>query len=193
VICPSCDAKTHTLESRPAEDGSAVRRRRECVECGHRFTSFERREREPAWVIKRGGERQSFDRVKLRASLLRAAHKRPVAPSSLERLVDQIEADAERSGGEIDSARVGELCLDGLRGLDLGAWLQFVAVYRQLADLDSVRAELDRIDAADITGNSGNSSAAIRGASQKPRKQRISSPGSVRAKEDDARLPAETE
>lgn len=190
--CPSCNAKTHTLESRRAEGGAAVRRRRECLECGHRFTSFERRKREPARVIKRGGERQSFDRVKLRASLLRAAHKRPVAPSSLEHLVDRIEADAERSGGEIESARVGELCLDGLRDLDLGAWLQFVAVYRQLADLDSVRAELDRIDAADISGNSGIASAAVAGASRKPRKQGISGPRSVRSKEDDARLPAET-
>lgn len=191
--CPSCNAKTHTLESRRSEDGSAVRRRRECVECGYRFTSFERREREPAWVLKRGGERQSFDRVKLRASLLRAAHKRPVAPSSLEHLVDQIEADAERSGGEIESARVGELCLDGLRDLDLGAWLQFVAVYRQLADLDSVRAELDRIDAANIAGNSGIASAAIRRASQKPRKQGISSTGSVRGVKDDARPPVKTD
>lgn len=190
--CPSCKAKTRTLESRRAEDGAAVRRRRECVECGRRFTSFERRERRPAWVIKRGGERQSFDRVKLRASLLRAAHKRPVAPSSLEHLVDRIEAEAERRGGEIEAARVGELCLEGLRDLDLGAWLQFVAVYRQLADLDSVRAELDRIDAADIAGNSGIASAGAGGASEKPRKKGIPRPRSVRFEEDDARLPAET-
>jgi transcriptional repressor NrdR len=144
--CPSCGSRTRTLESRKAEGGAAVRRRRECTSksCGRRFTSFERREREPSFVIKRAGERQPFDRVKLRASLLRAAHKRPVTPADIERLVDSIEREAEENGGEIAAERVGDLCLAGLRELDANAWLQFLTVYRELGDIESVRAELER-------------------------------------------------
>jgi transcriptional repressor NrdR len=152
--CPSCGSRTRTLESRRAEGGAVVRRRRECTSrsCGRRFTSFERREPEPAFVIKRTGERQPFDRVKLRASLLRAAHKRPVTAADIERLVDSIEREAEESGGEIAAERVGDLCLTGLRELDANSWLQFLTVYRELGDIDSVRAELDRIEAAAVPG-----------------------------------------
>ena len=120
-----------------------MRRRRECTSCGRRFTTFERREREPIHVRKRGGERQRFDRVKLRAALLRAAHKRPVSPAQVERIVDWIEAEAV--DGELDAGRIGEMCLEGLRELDLGAYLQFATVYRQLADPEAIRAELSRL------------------------------------------------
>lgn len=163
--CPSCSAaSTRVIESRRVEDGGAVRRRRECRECGHRFTSFERRERPPAWVVKRSGERQPFDRTKLRAALLRAAHKRPVSAAQIEVLVDGIEAEAERCGGELAAERVGELSLDGLRELDLGAYLQFAAVYRQLADLESVRAELERLTrgGAIVPANRGKTGSAFR-------------------------------
>ena len=144
--CPSCGAKTQILETRAAEDGSAVRRRRSCPDCGHRFTSFERREPEPATVIKRNGERQAFDHTKLRAALLRAAHKRPVSPADIETLVNRIHSEAEIDGGEIEAQRIGELSLDGLRDLDPGAYLQFAAVFRELVDRDAIRAELARLD-----------------------------------------------
>ena len=98
------------LESRPAGGATATRRRRECGSCGHRFTTFERRDAPPLSVRKRDGERQRFDRNKLRAALLRSTHKRQVSADDVEALVE----------------RIGELCLDGLQGLDHGAYLQFL-------------------------------------------------------------------
>jgi transcriptional repressor NrdR len=124
VNCPSCSAETHVLESRRAEEGAAVRRRRECRECGRRFTSFERREPEPAWVIKRGGDRQLFDRRKLLGALARASHKRDVDPRDLELIVNRIQEEAAATA-ELSAERIGELCLEGLRTLDHGAYLQF--------------------------------------------------------------------
>jgi transcriptional repressor NrdR len=123
--CPACSADTKVLETRSAEGGAALRRRRECRECGRRFTSFERREHEPAWVIKRSGDRQRFDRGKLRGALVRASHKRDVDPRALDLIVDRIEREAESSGGELAADRIGELCLEGLEPLDRGAFLQF--------------------------------------------------------------------
>ena len=110
-----------------------VRRRRECPRCGRRFTTFERREPVPAYVIKRNGERQRFDRTKLRAALLRAAHKRPVSPDDVERIVERVEAAAFEDGGELAAERIGELSLDGLMDLDLGAYLQFAGTLEEPA------------------------------------------------------------
>jgi transcriptional repressor NrdR len=113
------------LESRRANDGAAVRRRRECAGCGRRFTTFERREPGPLYVIKRTGARQRFDRDKLRAALLRAAHKRPVSAEEVEAIVRHVQGEAERAGGELHAERIGELCMNDLRGLDPGAYMQF--------------------------------------------------------------------
>jgi transcriptional repressor NrdR len=124
--CPSCNRLTRVLESRRAEDGTATRRRRECPACGHRFTTYERRDREPMVVLKRDGERQRFDRTKLRAALLRSTHKRQVSAADVEALVDRVELAIEAGGGELESDRIGELCLQGLRDLDDGAYLQFL-------------------------------------------------------------------
>ncbi len=148
MTCPSCEGPTRVLESRRADGGAATRRRRECARCGTRFTTFERRAPEPRFVRKRDAERQPFDRTKLRAALLRAAHKRPVSPDQVEAIVDEIEAAADSAGGEIEAKQVGEMCLERLRALDLGAYLQFAAVYRQLADVDAIRAELSRLSAS---------------------------------------------
>ena len=125
VNCPSCHSPTRVLESRRATDGAAVRRRRQCSRCGHRFTTFERREPEPRYVIKRDGERQRFDRAKLHAALVKAAHKRPVDAADIETIVDRVELAAEGTRGELSSERIGELCLEELSGLDRGAYLQF--------------------------------------------------------------------
>jgi transcriptional repressor NrdR len=171
--CPDCGTQTKTLETRRAEGGGAVRRRRHCPGCGERFTTFERRQPEPQHVVKRDGSRQRFDAEKLRGGLRRAAHKRPVSGADVDAIVFRIATEAERGGGEISSERVRELCLDGLSQVDAGAYLQFAGV--ELEDLDSVRAELDRIGAA--TGGSRN-----------PRKKRDSGRsggrGSVRNEED---------
>ena len=150
VRCPRCESESnHVLETRRV-DGS-IRRRRECAGCGHRFTTWERSERSTLSVRKRSGARQPFDRVKLRAGLLRAAHKRPVDPVRIEALVDGIEAEAERSGGELPAERIGQICLDGLRELDRLAYLQFAAVYKEFGDIEEVQAELAQLRATPPT------------------------------------------
>ena len=124
--CPRCDRPTRVLESRRADDGDSIRRRRECSGCGDRFTTYERRDREPLYVRKRSGERQRFERLKLRAALLHSAHKRPVSAVDVEALVSRVELAIESAGGELGAERIGELCLQGLADLDRGAYLQFL-------------------------------------------------------------------
>jgi len=141
-----------------------MRRRRECLGCGRRFTTFERAEPEPLYVRKRGGERQPFQAAKLREALRRAAHKRPVGSAEIDALVERIAARIRAADGELDSERVGELCLEGLRDLDLGAYLQFAGV--DLADPDAIRAELSRVRAGgsrDAGENPANRGRAGRG------------------------------
>jgi transcriptional repressor NrdR len=133
MFCPGCQAPTRVLESRRAPDGG-TRRRRECSRCGHRFTTFERREPEPLHVIKRDGQRQRFDRTKLRAALLNAAHKRPVIASEIEAVVDRIEIAVGDGGGELSTEHIGQLCLAELRELDWGAYLQFAGTLPSVSD-----------------------------------------------------------
>src|SRR5215208_2989079 len=120
--CPRCHGQTRVLQSRRADGGSAVRRRRECPACAHRFTTFERRDSEPLYVRKRDGERQRFQRPKLRAALLRATHKRQVSTDDVEALVDRVEASIAAAGGELSAERIGAECLAGLEALDQGAY-----------------------------------------------------------------------
>ena len=124
MTCPRCDSPTKTLETRRVPDG-AVRRRRECTSCGHRFTTYERAVPDQLQVIKRDGFRQPFDRQKLLSSLAGATHKRDVDPRRLSLIADVVEKEARRNGGELSAARIAELCLEGLRELDHGAYLQF--------------------------------------------------------------------
>jgi transcriptional repressor NrdR len=124
VNCPRCDSSTKTLETRRVPDG-AVRRRRECTSCGHRFTTYERAVPETLEVIKRDGRQQPFDRDKLRSALIRASHKRDVDPRRLEEIVDRVERETREGGGELSAERIGEICLEGLQRLDRGAYLQF--------------------------------------------------------------------
>jgi transcriptional repressor NrdR len=137
MVCPGCQAPTRVLESRRAPNGGSVRRRRECSRCGHRFTTFERREPEPVQVVKRDGQRQRFDRTKLRAALLNAAHKRPVSASDIEAIVDRIETVGTEGPGELSSERVGQLCLAELRELDWGAYLQFAGTLPSQPDSET--------------------------------------------------------
>jgi transcriptional repressor NrdR len=133
VDCPICSAPTHVLESRRADGGAAVRRRRACTECGRRFTSFERREPGPLYVIKRAGGRQRFDRDKLRGALLRAAHKRPVSAEEVDAIVRHVQLEAESAGGELHAERIGELCMNDLLELDRGAYMQFAGTLPSLS------------------------------------------------------------
>ena len=130
VNCPRCDASTRTLETRRAPEGDAVRRRRECPSCGHRFTTYERAVPESLVVVKRDGHRQPFNREKLLGALVRASHKRDVDPRKLQTIAERIEQQVHDSGGELTAARIGELCLEGLEKIDRGAYLQFAGTLR---------------------------------------------------------------
>jgi transcriptional repressor NrdR len=144
VKCPYCESRSHVVETRTA-DGGAVRRRRECVGCGRRFTTYERYERPPLFVRKRDGSRQPFDREKLAGGLLRAAHKRPIERADAEVLVDRIAREVERAGGELPAQRIGDMALAGLERLDRIAYLQFAAVYKGFEDPGEFRSELARL------------------------------------------------
>lgn len=122
--CPACGAATKVIESRSADSGGAVRRRRKCLGCGRRRTSFERFESPNVVVRKRGGAAQPFDRGKLRSALERAAHKRPVGATELAAIVAVVEAEAD-GGPEIAAERIAEVVLTELDRLDFGAYLQF--------------------------------------------------------------------
>jgi transcriptional repressor NrdR len=122
--CPLCEASSKVLESRSSEAGAATRRRRECLQCGHRFTTYERYE-QSLFVRKRNGRRQPFDREKLRGALSRAAHKRPVSDSEIDAITDSVQAAVIEAGGEMPTSEIGELCLAGLGAVDRGAYLQF--------------------------------------------------------------------
>lgn len=141
MICPLCDKRSRVVESRPADDGAAVRRRRECGGCGHRFTTFERCAPSLAIVRKRDGRREEFDAAKLRAGLERAAHKLPAAEQAVAGITAAVELEAA-AVEELSTRRIGELCLEGLRDADEVAYLRFALVHKQLADTEAIRVEL---------------------------------------------------
>ncbi len=130
--CPYCGYKeSKVVDSRPAEEGSSIRRRRECLSCGKRFTTYETVESLPMVVVKRDGSRQSFDRRKLVNGMLRACEKRPVSVAQLEKIGEEIEQELQNSlEREISTEHVGELVMDKLKGLDEVAYVRFASVYR---------------------------------------------------------------
>jgi transcriptional repressor NrdR len=131
--CPVCQCPDNrVLESRSAESGHSVRRRRECLQCNHRFTTYERIEFVPITVTKRDGERESFDRSKVLRGIVRACEKTGVAATQLENIVDEIEAELQqRSVREVLSSEIGELVLKHLRELNEVAYIRFASVYKQ--------------------------------------------------------------
>jgi transcriptional repressor NrdR len=148
VICLTCvDGETRVLESRMSDAGEAIRRRRECLECHARFTTFERVEQSTLWVVKRDAGRQPFDRSKLLRGLERACVKRPVALESIERIVAAVEAGFRSDGGEIPSRAIGEAALRHLRALDGVAYIRFASVYRSFETPDEFQNELESLDA----------------------------------------------
>ena len=148
--CPYCDFQdTKVIDSRLSEGKDAIRRRRECLSCEKRFTTYERREPLRLMVIKRDGTREPFDRAKLRAGLAKACAKRPVPEEEIEYMVDEIEAELrERRRHEVTSRRLGDMALVRLRRLDMVAYLRFASVYRQYTDVDQFRSELMRLAGA---------------------------------------------
>jgi transcriptional repressor NrdR len=134
--CPFCSHENSQVkDSRPAEDGGAIRRRRQCEDCGARFTTFERVQLRELTVVKSGARRESFDRLKLERSIAIACRKRPVPQERLDRLVSSIQRQVETSGeSEIHSTAIGEMVMNGLKGLDPVAYIRFASVYKDFAE-----------------------------------------------------------
>jgi transcriptional repressor NrdR len=147
VRCPFCGfVEDRVVDSRELAEGSQVRRRRECLSCSRRFTTYERVEEIPALVVKRDGRREPYDRQKAMAGLLRACEKRPVALRQLEEAVDAVDTMVNRSDDrEIQSAAIGTLLMRRLRELDQVAYVRFASVYRRFEDVEEFTALLERL------------------------------------------------
>jgi len=145
--CPFCGfTENHVIDSRLSKDRNVIRRRRECEECGRRFTTYERIEEMLPFVIKRDGRREPFDRMKILVGLRKACQKRPVSANALERLVDRIESKFQESGEkEIKSTEIGEAMMEELRQLDDVAYIRFASVYRSFKDIDEFLREVKQI------------------------------------------------
>ncbi len=148
--CPFCEnLEDKVLESREIDEGKAVRRRRECITCRGRFTSYERVEEKPLLVIKRDGRREQFSRDKLSAGILKACEKRPVSIEEVERMVDEIEKQIHRlAGREVPSSSVGEMVVEKLQGVDKVAYVRFASVYRKFEDPSEFIKHIEEISPA---------------------------------------------
>ena len=147
--CPFCKAEdTRVVDSRMAEDGAQVRRRRECERCGERFTTFEKAQLQMPQILKRDGNPEPFDEDKLRKGLARALYKRPVTPEQIDRLVENVEQKLRTSNErQVPSHRVGELVMHELRDLDQVAYVRFASIYHQFQDVNAFREEIERLAA----------------------------------------------
>ena len=145
--CPYCaHLESKVVDSRPSDEGASIRRRRECLACHKRFTTYETMESLPLMVIKKDGSRQSFDKSKLLNGMIRACEKRPVSFSTLEGIANEIEQTLQNEmDREIPSARIGELVMDRLKQEDEVAYVRFASVYRQFKDISTFMAELNKL------------------------------------------------
>ncbi|HHY76824.1 MAG TPA: transcriptional repressor NrdR [Firmicutes bacterium] len=145
--CPFCGfLDSRVLESRPTDEDTAIRRRRECPRCGRRFTTYERVDETPLVVIKKDGSREMFSRQKILSGMLRACEKRPIPLETLEDAAFDIERALRESGkGEVTSKEIGEMVMAKLRAIDDVAYVRFASVYREFTDLMGFREELERI------------------------------------------------
>ncbi|MBE6650896.1 MAG: transcriptional repressor NrdR [Ruminococcaceae bacterium] len=142
--CPACGfAESKVLDSRPTDEGGAIRRRRECLSCQKRFTTYERLEVMPIIVVKKDKSREAFDRSKILNGMIRACEKRPVSIAVIERAVSDIEATLNNSlQTEVSSTKIGELVMEALKGIDEVAYVRFASVYRQFKDINTFMDEL---------------------------------------------------
>ena len=145
--CPSCGhPESKVIDSRPADENASIRRRRECLSCAKRFTTYETVESLPMVVIKKDGSRQSFDKEKVLRGMMRACEKRPVPVDTLMRLADEIEQEVQNSlEREISSRKIGELVMDRLKCVDEVAYVRFASVYRQFKDINTFMSELNKL------------------------------------------------
>ena len=145
--CPFCNQdNTRVVDSRPADDNTAIRRRRMCDACGKRFTTYEKVETIPLIVIKKDQNREQFDRSKIEAGVLRACHKRPVSAAQIHRLVDDVETEVfNLEEREIPSSVIGEIVMDKLKDLEAVAYVRFASVYREFKDVNTFMDELKKI------------------------------------------------
>ena len=145
--CPFCGfSESKVIDSRPTDEGEKIRRRRECVSCSKRFTTYESIESVPIIVVKKDKSREAFDRVKLFNGMLRACEKRPVSISQIENAVADIEAELQNSlDREVTSVHIGELAMDRLKLLDEVAYVRFASVYRQFKDINTFMEELAKL------------------------------------------------
>ncbi len=145
--CPFCGySESKVIDSRPAEEGATIRRRRECLACQRRFTTYEIIERMPLVVVKRDGSRQSFDKVKLINGMVRACEKRPVALAELEKIADDIEQELQSNlEREIRTVEIGEMVMLRLKETDEVAYVRFASVYRSFKDINTFMEELSKL------------------------------------------------
>ena len=145
--CPFCGHdNTRVIDSRPADENNSIRRRRVCDECSRRFTTYEKVETIPLIVIKKDDNRETYDRSKIEAGVLRACHKRPVSANQITKLVDDVETEIfNRGEKEIPSRVIGELVMDSLKNLDAVAYVRFASVYREFKDINTFMDELKKV------------------------------------------------
>ncbi len=145
--CPYCDYfETKVIDSRPTDEGQTIRRRRECVKCNKRYTTYEKIEEIPLVLVKKDGNRQSYNRNKLLSGIIRACEKRPVSMVEIERLVDEIEKDLYNSmEKEITTKFIGERVMSKLKSIDEVAYVRFASVYRQFKDINTFMDELKKL------------------------------------------------
>ena len=145
--CPYCDFfESKVIDSRPTDEGQAIRRRRECIKCGRRFTTYEKIEDIPLVVIKKDGNRQAYNRNKLLNGIIRACEKRPVSIKAIEDMADEIEKSLFNSmEREITTDLIGEMVMNRLKSIDEVAYVRFASVYRQFKDLNTFMDELKKI------------------------------------------------
>lgn len=145
--CPFCgDDNTRVIDSRPADDNEAIRRRRQCDECGKRFTTYEKVETIPLIVIKKDKNRETYDRAKIESGIVRSCHKRPVSVDKIEKCIDEIENKIfTLEVKEIESKKIGEIVMDELKDLDQVAYVRFASVYREFKDVNTFMSELKKL------------------------------------------------
>ena len=145
--CPFCSHdSTRVIDSRPADENNSIRRRRVCDECSKRFTTYEKIETIPLIVIKKDDNRETYDRSKIEAGILRACHKRPVSADSIDALVDSVEMEIfNREEKEVQSRDIGELVMNKLKNLDAVAYVRFASVYREFKDINTFMDELKKV------------------------------------------------
>lgn len=145
--CPFCGyEESKVIDSRPTDEGERIRRRRECLKCAKRFTTYEMIESLPIIVIKKDGSRETFDRQKLLTGMLRACEKRPVSIEMLDRAITDIETVIQNSlDREVSSDKIGELVMEKLKGIDEVAYVRFASVYRQFKDINTFMTELNKL------------------------------------------------